>query len=605
MNPDQSQDDERSGAIDLRLWMNFIKHLKPHRRMALTMCGAGFGLAIIEASLPPLTGFMIDEAIEEGVSNRLLTMGGIFMVMMMLFAFTVWLFIKAAGALATGVAYDLRNGCFQRLQELPFSFFDVRPTGWLVTRVTSDCAKVSDRMPWVLLDIFWGSTMLLGICTAMMIIDIKLALWTMAIVPPLVVASWVFKRRMLASSRDMRRTNSAITASFSESINGIRTTKSLNRESRNLGEFDQLADTMRGHSMRNALQAAVFLPIVAVLGSIGVGIALWKGGVQLETGTGLSIGMLIAFMEYAILFSMPIQELSARLADLQSAQAAAERVQGLLEEVPAIRDSPEVLARLEENSDLKGPPDGGEQIIETIEFRGIRFHYKPEEPILEDFDLTVRKGESIALVGPTGGGKSTIVNLAARFYEPNEGQVLINGVDFRERSLQWWQAQFGIVQQVPHLFSGTIMENIRYGRLEADDLDVLDAARQAGAHDFIERLDDGYEHDVGEGGELLSTGQRQLISLARALLADPQIFVMDEATSSIDTETETLIQEAIDRVMTGRLSFVIAHRLSTIRDADRIIFIEAGRILEDGTHDDLMRANGRYAELYAGQFTGA
>ena len=605
MNPDQGHDDERSGAIDLRLWMNFIKHLKPHRRMALTMCGAGFGLAIIEASLPPLTGFMIDEALEQGVTNRLITMGAIFMVMMMLFAFTVWLFIKAAGALATGVAYDLRNGCFQRLQELPFSFFDVRPTGWLVTRVTSDCAKVSDRMPWVLLDIFWGSTMLIGICTAMMIIDIRLALWTMAIVPPLVVASWVFKRRMLASSRDMRRTNSAITASFSESINGIRTTKSLNRESRNLGEFDQLADTMRGHSMRNALQAAVFLPIVAVLGSVGVGIALWKGGVQLETGTGLSIGMLIAFMEYAILFSMPIQELSARLADLQSAQAAAERVQGLLEEVPAIRDSPEVLARLEENSDLKGPPDGGEQVIETIEFRGIRFHYKPEEPILEDFDLTVRKGESIALVGPTGGGKSTIVNLAARFYEPNEGQVLINGVDFRERSLQWWQAQFGIVQQVPHLFSGTIMENIRYGRLEADDLDVLDAARQAGAHDFIERLDDGYEHDVGEGGELLSTGQRQLISLARALLADPQIFVMDEATSSIDTETETLIQEAIDRVMTGRLSFVIAHRLSTIRDADRIIFIEAGRILEDGTHDDLMRANGRYAELYAGQFTGA
>ncbi len=604
MTHDPGLDDERSGAIDLRLWMNFIKHLKPHRRMAFTMCGAGFGLAIVEASLPPLTGMMIDEAIEQGVTNRLLVMGGIFMAMMMIFAFTVWLFIKAAGELATGVAYDLRNGCFQRLQELPFSFFDVRPTGWLVTRVTSDCAKVSDRMPWVLLDIFWGSTMLIGICTAMMIIDFQLALWTMAIVPPLVIATWIFKRRMLASSRDMRRTNSAITASFSESINGIRTTKSLNRESQNLDEFDGLADAMRGHSMRNALQAAVFLPIVAVLGSIGVGIALWKGGVQLETGTGLSIGMLIAFMEYAILFSMPIQELSARLADLQSAQAAAERVQGLLEEVPSIKDSPEVLARLEAARGTDGPPDGGEQVVETIEFRGIRFHYKPEEPILENFDLTVRKGESIALVGPTGGGKSTIVNLAARFYEPNEGRILINGVDFRDRSLEWWQAQFGIVQQVPHLFSGTIMENIRYGRLEADDEAVRNAARQAGAHEFIERLDDGYEHDVGEGGELLSTGQRQLISLARALLADPQIFVMDEATSSIDTETETLIQAAIDEVMTGRLSFVIAHRLSTIRDADRILFIESGCILEDGTHEELMQANGRYAELYAGQFAG-
>ena len=321
MSQQMLHDDERSGAIDLRLWMNFLKHLTPHKRVAWTMCGAGFGLAIVETAIPPLTGLMIDEAIESGVSDRLLWMGGLFAVLMLIFAFAVWMFIRAAGLLATGVAYDLRNGCFSKLQSLPFAFFDVRPTGWLISRVTSDCAKVSDRMPWVLLDIFWGSTMLIGICTAMMLIDLRLALWTMAILPPLLVATWFFKTRMLASSREMRRTNSAITASFSESINGVRTTKSLNRESRNLGEFTELADSMHGHSMRNALQAAVFLPIVAVLGSIGVGIALWKGGVQIEDQTGLSLGMLIAFMEYAILFSLPIQELSARLADLQSAQA--------------------------------------------------------------------------------------------------------------------------------------------------------------------------------------------------------------------------------------------------------------------------------------------
>ena len=601
-------DDERSGSIDLRLWWNFLRHLKPYRKWAFAMCGFGFALAIVESLIPPLTGWMIDEAITNGATEDLLMMGIAFAVMMVFFALFVWIFILSAGRLATGVAYDLRKGCFERLQELPFSFFDVRPTGWLVSRVTSDCSKVSDRMPWVLLDLFWGSTMLVGICTAMMLIDTGLALWTMAIVPPLVIATWFFKRKMLASSRNMRRTNSAITASFSESIAGVRTTKSLNREARNLEEFGTMAGEMHAHSMRNALQAAVFLPIVAMLGSMGVGLALWQGGIRLEEGTGLSIGMLIAFMEYAILFSMPIQELAARLADLQSAQAAAERVQGLLEEVPEIRDGEEVVIRIEEQATRPRPgraSDGGDPEVDTLEYRGIGFHYKPEEPVLDDFNLRISKGETIALVGPTGGGKSTIANLAARFYEPITGKLLINGVDYRERSLEWWQSQFGIVQQVPHLFSGSIRENIRYGRLAASDEEVEDAARRAGAHDFIERLDGGYEHDVGEGGELLSTGQRQLVSLARALLADPQVFIMDEATSSIDTETETLIQGAIDEILGGRISFVIAHRLSTIRHADRILFIADGRIVESGTHESLLEAGGRYAELCAGQFTAS
>jgi len=441
----------------------------------------------------------------------------------------------------------------------------------------------------------------------MMLIDFHLALWSMTIIPPLLIATWVFKRRMIVSSREMRRTNSAITASYSESIAGQRTTKSLAREELNLEEFGKLGTSMHGHSMRNALEAAVFLPIVSALGAIGVGIALWQGGIRVEEATGLSIGMLVAFMQYVALFSMPILELAARLTDLQASQAAAERIQGLLDEVPAIRDNDAVLARMqawEASPDPRKASDGGAPNIESIEYRDVCFSYKPEEPVLEAFNLVIERGQAIALVGPTGGGKSTIANLVARFYEPVSGSILVNGTDYRERSLGWWQSQFGIVQQAPHLFSGSVTENIRYGRLDASLEQVEHAARRAGAHDFIMSLEDGYDHDVGEGGTRLSTGQRQLVSLARAILADPQCFIMDEATSSVDTETETLIQGAIDEILQDRMSIVIAHRLSTIRNAGRILYIDQGRIIEQGSHEELMRTGRRYAELYLGQFSG-
>lgn len=606
MSAHYEEDNERSGALNFKLWWRILRHLKNHRRWAIIMAVSGVVLALVDAAMPLMIGMMIDEATTNGATSALLTLGLIFGGLMIVFAATVWFFILAGGRLATGVAFDLRAGCFARLQELPFSFFDVRPTGWLVSRVTSDCAKISDRMPWVLLDVFWGSTMLASIIGAMLWIDTGLALWTMLVIPPLLIVTLFFKQRMLESSRMMRRTNSAITAGYSESIAGARTTKSLGRESLNLGEFDGLADSMFGHSLRNALQAAVYLPLVAMLGAIGVGVALWQGGVRIEEETGLTLGMLIAFMEYAILFSMPIQELSARLADLQSAQAAAERVQGLLDEVPAIRDTREVRARMQQQASEKRndrASDGGDPIIDVIDFENVNFHYKPEEPILRNFNLHVQRGETIALVGPTGAGKSTIVNLVARFYEPISGQICINGIDYRERSLHWLQSQLGIVQQTPHLFTGSIRQNIRYGRLDASDADIEDAAKRAGAHGFITALDKSWEFDVGDGGQRLSTGQRQLISLARALLADPQIFILDEATSSIDVETEALIQSAIQTVLNGRLAFVIAHRLSTVRNADRILYIDNGQIIETGTHDELLRAAGRYAQLHAGQFT--
>jgi ATP-binding cassette subfamily B protein len=427
----------------------------------------------------------------------------------------------------------------------------------------------------------------------------------MVIVPPLVVVSVFFQRRLLGSSRHIRRTNSQLTAGYNECIQGVRTTKTLVRESANLGEFQELSTSMESSSMRNALQSAVYLPAVIVLGSVGVGLALWRGGFEMQTGTGLTLGTLVAFMQYAGLFALPIQELARRFTELQSAQAAAERVQGLLDTEPDISDSTAVISAMEAHAATGEPgraPDSGPHRIETIEFRNVVFRYTDAETVLDGFDFTVHAGQTVALVGPTGGGKTTIVNLVARFYEVSDGAILINGTDIRQRSLRWLQSNLGVVLQTPHLFSGSIRENIRYGDLDATDEAVEAAARLSGAHDFIAGLDTGYDSAVGEGGTRLSTGQRQLISLARALLADPQAFIMDEATSSVDTETERLIQSGIEAVLEGRIALVIAHRLSTIRKADVILVIEGGRIVERGTHQELIESRGRYHALYTKQY---
>ena len=415
------------------------------------------------------------------------------------------------------------------------------------------------------------------------------ALVVLCIVPPLSLTTAIYQKKLIRAQRLVRRTNSKMTAGFSEGIMGVRTSKAFVREQENLEEFQALTTEMFRHSVQSAVYAAMYLPIVMTIGAAGVGIAIWRGGLIALRGS-LPYGDLIAFMQYAGLFHAPIQEMAERFTGLQSAQVSAERLQSLLDAVVEIKDGPGV----------SFDPSVGR--IHEIAFDRTTFSYAQGRPVLVDFNLRIRAGECIALVGETGGGKSTVAKLLCRFYEPTEGRVLIDGVDYRKRSLHWLQSNLGVVLQEPHLFSGTIRENIRYGRLDATDAEVEAVAQQIGASGFIAGFPDGYNTEVGEGGNRLSTGQKQLVALTRALLADPQILMLDEATSSVDTETEKQIQAAIEVVVKGRISVVIAHRLSTIRAADRILVIDHGRIVEEGTHRELLRLEGTYARLYSQQF---
>ncbi|MCH7729211.1 MAG: ABC transporter ATP-binding protein [Planctomycetes bacterium] len=403
------------------------------------------------------------------------------------------------------------------------------------------------------------------------------------------------RKRILRTSRLVRKTNSKMTAVYNEGIMGVRTSKVFVRQSANLRDFDRLADEMYTHSVRNAVLSSVYLPIILTLGSVSIALTMAMGGHQVLVG-GLAVGEIIMFMYYAQLFFQPVQEMSAWFAELQMAQASAERVLSLIESEPDVQDTVAVKQRLSQSGH-----DGHPDEIGRIEFDKIGFRYRNGPQIIEGFNLAVEPGQTVALVGATGGGKSTIVNLLCRFYEPTEGRILIDGVDYRDRSLRWLQSNLGIVLQQPHLFSGSIGENIRYGKLDATHEQIVEAATLAGAHEFIAELEEGYDTEVGEGGSQLSLGQKQLVSFARALLKRPRLLVMDEATSSIDTETERQIQKGLARVLAGRTSFVIAHRLSTIRAADCILVIEKGEIIEQGTHNELLRSGGHYHHLYTEQ----
>jgi len=599
-----NEEDVFHPRIDWALWRKVLVFARPYRRWLMALGTLGMLCGLCDALLPIITGRLVDLIKIDGAHAPVLKYGLFYLTTIFALATFIMIFIVVAGRITTGVSYDIRTAAFAKLQELPFSFYDKKAVGWLMARMTSDCSNLSRIMGWALLDLVWGTFILTTISIIMFRLNWKLALIVLLIVPPLLWICRFFQVRLLITSRALRKANSHTTAGFNEGIVGVRTSKSLVREEQNLAEFSQLTDTMYRHAVSNALYSALFLPLVLAVCSIGVGLALWRGGFDV-LGGAMTLGTLVTFLQYAAFIQNPVQELANMLTMVQGAQASAERIVGLLDTDPQIKDSPRVLERIDaqrKNPSAKMAIDGFAEHIETIEFRDVSFSYNQGQEVLANFNLTVKAGQSIALVGPTGGGKTTIVGLLCRFYEPTEGEILIDGVDYRKRSLHWLQSKLGIVLQQPHLFSGTIKENIRYGKLSASNEEIVEAAKRVNAHEFITALTEGYESQVGEGGGRLSTGQKQLIALARAFLADPQIFVMDEATSSVDTQTERSIQSAVERVLEDRISFVIAHRLSTIRSADRILVIENGQIAEEGSHRELIRRRGQYYELYTHQF---
>ncbi|MEJ2087191.1 MAG: ABC transporter ATP-binding protein [Gammaproteobacteria bacterium] len=611
---DGFDEDTLAAHMNVDLWRKLFAYARQYPRYLTWLGIFAFTTACAEVAYPLITKGVVDAVAEHGADAELWPWIVAYLACTAVIAFSIGSFIWMGGKIRTHVSHDIRRDGFINLQRLSFSFYDYRPVGWLMARMTSDCERLSNILAWGFLDLIWGTTMMVGIAVAMLFMNPKLALVVLAILPVLGFVSTKFQRRILKSARQVRATNSRITGSYNEAIMGVLTSKAFVREQANLEEFQTLTGKMYRASVTNLTQAAIYVPIVITLASLATGLALAIGGIDLLGGL-ISAGTLVAFMAYTRHFFDPVEQLGRWFAEMQMAQASAERILSLIEADPEIKDSASVTEAMARQAKAKRlpartrfapdvgrfAPDGGETQIRSIELKRVGFAYDPNKPVLQDINLQVQRGETIAIVGPTGGGKSTLVNVICRFYEPTQGSVLIDGLDYKNRSLHWFQSNLGIVLQNAHVFSGSIMENIRYGRLEATDDEVIAAAKLAGAHDFVVPFEHGYATPTGEGGSRLSAGQKQLVSFARAILADPQILVMDEATSSVDTETEQRIQQGMAKLLQGRIAFVIAHRLSTIRNASRIVVIEDGRITESGTHEALMSARGHYYDLYRQQ----
>ena len=579
---------------------NLVPYMRPYGKLILWMVLMAFYGSAMDAVIPLFQQYAIDNYIAGSTLAGLGWFIGAYVVIIL--TQTASNYISAFGAckLELSVGRDLKRESFNHLQTLSFSYFNQNSVGYVHARVMSDTDRIASTLAWSMVEGVWHSAYLVCAIVMMLILNWKMALCVLVIVPIVAISSMYFQKKLVFFHRQVREKNSRITGAFNEGITGATTTKTLVVEDKMEKEFDELTADMKKVSVRAMHFRAIFISTTTLAASLALALVLWRGGIVTREGVVL-IGTLTVFMNYAQGMMEPIQWLVQALSSLVNVQVNVERFTTLMETKSDVQDTPEVV---EKYGDTFSPKkENWEELHGDIEFKDVTFRYPDgDENILEHFNLKVPQGTNVAIVGETGAGKSTLVNLVCRFYEPTEGQVLIDGRDARERSQLWLHSNIGYVLQTPHLFSGTVLENLRYGRENATMEEIEAAVRAVSAEGIIERLPDGYNSDVGEGGNSLSTGEKQLLSFARALLADPRIFVLDEATSSVDTVTERLIQDAIEKVMDGRTSFVIAHRLSTIRRADVILVVNAGKIVERGSHAELMAKKGVYYGLYTRQY---
>ena len=587
-------------SFDLSIWKRLGPALRPYRLCFLGMFAFNALCAAVDVALPLLQRYAIQNFIEAGTLTGIVPYGVGYLAVILLQALSVVLFARNSMTIEMSVGRDLRRDLFTHLQTLSFSFYNVTPVGYILARVMSDTNRIAGMIAWNLTDILWAMFYVLGTFASMLLLNWRLALVIILIVPAIAVLTWYFQNRILHWNRKVRKLNSKITGAFNEGITGAKTSKTLVIEEQNTDSFRSLTESMRRSGIRAARLNAVYIPLVLFCSTMAVAIVLLRGGNMVLDGL-LEIATLSTFTTYAVGIFEPIQMTAANIAEFISLQASIERVTGLMDQVPQVQDTPEVI---EKYGDVFQPKrENWEPLKGDIEFQDVTFRYPDGgEDVLQHFSLKIPAGTTVAIVGETGAGKSTLVNLACRFFEPTSGKILIDGKDYRERSQLWLHENIGYVLQSPHLFSGSVRENIRYGRLDATDEEVEAAAKAVSADTVVAKLEKGWDSQVGEGGDKLSTGEKQLISFARAVLADPRIFVLDEATSSIDTQTEQLIQEAIDHLLKDRTSFLIAHRLSTIRKADLILVVRDGKIVEQGTHQELLQKRGYYHDLYSKQF---
>lgn len=591
--------------FDLETWKRILKIIVKDKKSLVLMLLAVIVMTCIDIGYPLLNKYALETFFSE---TPIFDSVPFFIILYSLIALSmgvsVWAFIRAAAKVEERTTFEIRMQAFKNLQQLSFSYFDNTPTGWVMARMTSDARRLANIISWGLVDFLWGFLLMIGILIISFFINWRLALIMTALLPIFIVIAILYRKKILKEHREVRKINSHITASYNESFMAANTTKTLVLEDDNAQEFNDLAEKYKRRAIRAAFFSSLFWPTILFLGYIGVAIVTYVGGKMVlndPLGILFTTGTLYLFVDYAIKFFDPVMIVARVLTDLQQAQASAERVISLIETPSDIVDTPEVVEKY--GTLFEHKKENWEPIEGAITFDNVSFRYKnTDNNVLTNFNLEIKAGQMVAFVGETGSGKSTIVNLISRFYEPTEGRILIDGKDYRERSISWLHANLGYVLQTPQLFSTTIKENIRYGKLDATDEEAIAAAKLANAHNFILEQENGYDTYIGEGGNKLSTGQKQLISFARAVIANPRILVLDEATSSIDTENEKTILEAMQTVLKGRTSLVVAHRLSTIVNADKIVVLRNGVVVEEGTHRELLNAKGYYFELYRNQF---